>query len=444
VLAEAAELGLAVARRDAASPGAPPPPAALRPLLRFRRAASGRALATTIEVLDADADFRARVAGSLDETAVGPVTRLFLVRPEGWREEFELLVAAEADELRRDAADREERSARRRLEQVEEALERMRDERNAAVEAVGRGRADLEREQARTRDAEERVVHLEEELRRAVEERRVAVQQLGEARATAEDRLRALREVEAARAAGATGAVAAPAPVAPGPDPAEAAAVEQVRRSVGRASELADRLGRALDDALRELDELDGPGSRRPGRRAPGAGPADAPADGPGLPDTGPAIAPERVRRRPVRLQRGATEGSTDGVEQLFRLPEVLVLVDGYNVSMAGWPDLDKAAQRDRLVSVLSDARARTGADVRVVFDGGEVGRRPAVTAALPVRIHFSPVGVEADDVVLDMVTRAPVSRPVVVVSDDRRVRDGARRLGANVVGVATLLEWSR
>jgi rRNA-processing protein FCF1 len=56
------------------------------------------------------------------------------------------------------------------------------------------------------------------------------------------------------------------------------------------------------------------------------------------------------------------------------------------------------------------------------------------------VRARFSPVGVEADDVVIDLVGRIPVATPVVVVSSDKRVREGARRAGANLLHARQLL----
>ncbi|MBU6215779.1 MAG: hypothetical protein KGR17_04165, partial [Acidobacteria bacterium] len=56
----------------------------------------------------------------------------------------------------------------------------------------------------------------------------------------------------------------------------------------------------------------------------------------------------------------------------------------------------------------------------------------------------FSPVGVEADDVLIGVVPTLPVDRPVVVVSSDRRVRDGVRPFGANLLRSAELLAWAR
>jgi hypothetical protein len=54
--------------------------------------------------------------------------------------------------------------------------------------------------------------------------------------------------------------------------------------------------------------------------------------------------------------------------------------------------------------------------------------------------VSFSPAGVEADDVLLARVADLDPSRPVVVASSDRRVRDGAAAMGANVVASAQLL----
>jgi len=80
----------------------------------------------------------------------------------------------------------------------------------------------------------------------------------------------------------------------------------------------------------------------------------------------------------------------------------VVILVDGYNVSHAGWPGTPIAEQRRRLVDALTELVARTGADVRVVFDGGDVVEPPLVaTTARTVRVTFSPPDVEADDVIV-------------------------------------------
>ncbi|MEZ5268120.1 MAG: NYN domain-containing protein [Microthrixaceae bacterium] len=48
----------------------------------------------------------------------------------------------------------------------------------------------------------------------------------------------------------------------------------------------------------------------------------------------------------------------------------LLVLVDGYNVSMEGWPAQNIADQRRSLISVLGHLQTRSAAEIQVVFDG--------------------------------------------------------------------------
>jgi predicted RNA-binding protein with PIN domain len=120
-----------------------------------------------------------------------------------------------------------------------------------------------------------------------------------------------------------------------------------------------------------------------------------------------------------------------------------VLVVDGYNVTMTGWRELGARAQRRRLVAALADLAARTSTRVELVFDGADVGDGP-VTVPAParqlVRVRFSPPGVEADDVVLDLVAQLPAAWPVVVASSDNRVREGARRAGANLLYSRQLL----
>jgi len=117
------------------------------------------------------------------------------------------------------------------------------------------------------------------------------------------------------------------------------------------------------------------------------------------------------------------------------------LLVDGYNASQTGWPQLAIAEQRRRLVDALAELAARTGVDVAVVFDGADLPW-PAASPGTSrlVKVGFSPAGVEADDVILDRVAALSPVRPVLVASSDRRVRDGATALGANVISSAQLL----
>jgi predicted RNA-binding protein with PIN domain len=156
-------------------------------------------------------------------------------------------------------------------------------------------------------------------------------------------------------------------------------------------------------------------------------------------PVTPPEPRPRRPRR-PVRLGHGLVEGTPEAVVALLSLPGAVALVDGWNVSMLGWADLDAVWQRRRLVDALGGLAARLGTEVHVVFDGVDEGQHPTAHGAARVRVQFTPDGVEADDRLLALVDQVDPGRPVVVVSSDRRVRDGAAARGANVVSSTELL----
>jgi predicted RNA-binding protein with PIN domain len=150
---------------------------------------------------------------------------------------------------------------------------------------------------------------------------------------------------------------------------------------------------------------------------------------------------------RPADLVRGATEaqGSVSRVEdpaaleRLLTLPTVHVVVDGYNVTKTGYPELSLSEQRERLIRQLAALAARTSAEVTLVFDGAGVVAVPT-TAPRGVRVLFSDPGVLADDVIRALVTAEPEGRPVVVVTSDRAVADSVRRRGAHPVPSAVLL----
>jgi predicted RNA-binding protein with PIN domain len=126
----------------------------------------------------------------------------------------------------------------------------------------------------------------------------------------------------------------------------------------------------------------------------------------------------------------------------LVRQPGVLLVVDGYNAAKRGWPDDALAVQRERLLDALEELVARHGTAVHVVFDGADLWTAPPGRRHL--RIEFSPAGVTADDVIVDLVSSLPADRPVVVATNDGEVRHGARAGGANVISSEQLLAVAR
>jgi predicted RNA-binding protein with PIN domain len=453
LLVEALELAVETARRDASARDAPPPPGALRPVLAFHRLPR-QALLRVRDVLDQDSDFRERVARGVDEASIGRASWLFLTRPEGWQAELESMVdlaSAVADDER---TSRDERRAERRVTQLEATVRRLREE----LASLGEALESAERLAGNERSGRARV---EQELAQAVarieqleSERARAVRSLKDVEGIAAARLDELRELRALLADQEPVSAHPSDDTSKGPAPSKESAVESsevppdalssqkpaeqsvwegldpaaIAAAVTAAGEAARLLAGALADAAAGLGGSTSQESVDPSTTS----------QGPPPPHSGSA---RRARRVPIRVGRGLTEESAEGLAALLGTKGVAVLVDGYNVAMEGWPALDAASQRDALVTALGTLRSRTGAQMHVVFDGTGEGGRPAVAAPLPVRVHFSSEATEADDLILEMVADLPAEVPVVVISTDRRVADGARRRGANAVRSRHLLD---
>jgi predicted RNA-binding protein with PIN domain len=435
----------------------------------------------------ADAEDAGAAAG--ERRAEGDARKRLAGAEAARRRAEEAVAAAEAESARAVAALADERRARRAAADDASRLER-----RLAQVTVERDRA---REAARRAAAES------EEGGRLVAELRFALDQALAELATAEDaRLSppapAAPTAQSATPASAPAAVGGATPSAAGPTGPtgttgttgmvlvpEGAAVgeggpgaaerEGGARSAGTAAVDAGGAAAALDQAARAAGALaaalaevaaslrpegerpkgERPGGGRPegGRRAGDSGPGDRMAreDGDGSSAGAAAATPSRgpraVRRvrppapQPVPLPPGIFDDSVEAAEHLVRVPGVILLVDGYNVSQLGWPDLPIAEQRTRLADALAELSARTGAEVTIVFDGAETAYPSIVPGtARPVRVVFSPPGVEADDVVIGRVAELRPFRPVAVASSDRRVQAGAAQSGANVISSPQLL----
>ncbi|MDN5896017.1 MAG: NYN domain-containing protein, partial [Nocardioides sp.] len=101
-------------------------------------------------------------------------------------------------------------------------------------------------------------------------------------------------------------------------------------------------------------------------------------------------------------------------LEQYLAMPRARLIIDGYNVSKAVWPESTLEAQRIRLLNGLGSLIARTGAETTVVFDAASASSRGVVNAPRGVKVLFSPEGVIADDVIRDLVDAEPEGRVVI------------------------------
>jgi predicted RNA-binding protein with PIN domain len=445
------------------------PPPGLQRYLEFTKLSTA-AVSAVARLIERDEEFRARVIAAVDEETVGRPAWLWLARPDGWEDELALLEKQSVEAAAAAAEERDERDARRRLAAARAAAQRATAAATAREQEAAEIRSELATERAHRRTLEDRLGRLEHELAAAQDQRTAAVRQLKEVEARLAERsaqvkrdkaqIRELerRRTELERASASAGVGAGEDGPRVGGEPSMSPGQGFDQGAAARTAEAAARgaaaLAGALHDLGRLLDKEGGVGgneaSDRTGAAATGLarpstsdrraesyqGPPSERADGGEADRT-------VLSRMSQPLPGGIRDDSVAAVEHLLRLPGVVLLVDGYNVSMTGWPDLAVAEQRRRLVVGLGDAAARTGATAEVVFDGAAVeGLSVGRIAQQFVRVRFSPPGVEADDVLLDLVRQLPPARPVVVASTDQRVRAGAQAGGANLVHARQLLDF--
>lgn len=397
-------------------------PGPLRPFKRFTPGRRGRLGATPIAAaLERDPAFRQRIgdrvrdglpdlAAALDRgaapSAADPLdvaAAAFLLRPAGWVR----LVTAAGEAVQRSEAVSEGAQAAEAARRLGEQL--------AAVRA--QARADLERLRGELDATRAEAADLRRRLREAQDVARRAQAQAGQAGAAAEqERSRAtagLARADAEQRRLRSRLVAAE------------AALETARRSARDGRALADARARLLLDTVIESAQ----GLRRElALPAPEVRPGD-------LVD---AVVPEPpgVADVPVRARDAE---HPELLDQLVLLPGVHVVVDGYNVTKSGYGALPLEAQRQRLTTGLASLAAQSSAEVTCCFDGAEVGPVPTATPR-GVRVLFSRAGESADELIGRLVRAEPPGRPVVVVSSDREVADGASRAGARAVPAVALL----
>jgi predicted RNA-binding protein with PIN domain len=398
-------------------------PSVLRRVARFAPSRRARLGGTVIAAqLAADPVFRQRIAARVVEEAgelggavsdgVSPAAAdpvevaalAYLIRPVNWLALVEAAGAAVRAEVDSAAVtglmkDAEQRAARAEHDRAVARVEadKLRDE-----------LARLREEAAGLRDANRALHRAQRELqareKRASELLATERGRIGRQNADHDAEVRRLRArlAEAEAAAGANRQTAK-----------EARQVDDARLWL-----LLETIGQAAAGLRREL-------ALEPASVLPADVVADAFAVRPGSAETGGA--------------RGLEADDPARLDQLLALPRVHLLVDGYNVTKTGFPEISLEQQRNRLVGGLGGIAAQTGAEVTVVFDGAErvVGLPPAPRG---VRVLFSRKGETADELIRRLVRAEPAGRPVVVISTDREVADGVRRHGAYPLGSPTLL----
>jgi predicted RNA-binding protein with PIN domain len=135
----------------------------------------------------------------------------------------------------------------------------------------------------------------------------------------------------------------------------------------------------------------------------------------------------------------GRSAADPTALDQLLAVPNVHLVVDGYNVTKTGYGELSLEQQRNRLIGALAPLAGQSGAEITIAFDGA---KKPPAQPPVPrgVRVLFSAADETADDLIRRLVGAEPPGRALVVVTSDRQVVTDVSRDGAWTVPSAVLL----
>ncbi|MFC8220167.1 NYN domain-containing protein [Streptomyces sp. NPDC057362] len=399
-------------------------PAQLRQYARFapnrRVKFAGNAMAAAVET---DALFRQRIgeklrdaqpelAGALDAGSALPAAdpldvaaAAYVLRPHGWVK----LVTAAGEEAQRADAERADEESRAELERLREELSRAREQVKGESERL---RAELDAAKRETESLHRKLRSALSDVKRGEAALRKLRAETDAVRAEAHTRVSAA-ESETRRLKTRLGEAEA--------------ALEATRKAAREGRSVEDMRVRLLLDTL--LDATQGL------RRELALPPVSVrPAE------TVDAVEPGRMTPKDI-ANRALSENDPAILNQLLALPQAHLVVDGYNVTKTGYPQMPLEKQRLRLLGQLSQLAAQTGAEMTCVFDGAELVAPVLLAPPRGVRVLFSKPGVTADELIRQLVRAEPPGRPVIVVSTDREVADGVARAGARPVASAVLLK---
>ncbi|WP_432892141.1 NYN domain-containing protein [Kribbella sp. CA-245084] len=354
---------------------------------------------TAFEVRREHPELGDAVADGVPVPAADPVevaALAYLLRPDDWEQHIAAAAQVPVENPRAD-----DEAVHRLADQLDQARTETRQVRERLREQVNELKAENVTLRRKLNEARQKITGLQTDLEQRTKEAETADERVDAARTEVERELRKLRsritELEAVEHA--------------------------ARRTAGQERELATTRTRLLLDTLLEAAS----GLRRELALPPGG--ELRPAD---------TVAGSEPEAAPVG--RTAPEDDPALFDELLALPQVHLIIDGYNVTKTAWPNSPLHSQRQRLVTALGALVAQRRVEITVVFDGAELSGPVQLNPPRGVRVRFSPAGVIADDVIRQLVRAEPPGRPVVVVSTDREVAESIIKLGARALSATSLI----
>ncbi len=406
-------------------------PSALKPFLKFTRILPPQGVRVVRKILDTDEGWRTRVAAAATPALVGEAGMLFLTRQDGWEVLYANLVAKKRTEATTEGSQRTIRDLERRLAAAQDRIDSLTKElistRSDGESRIAQQRTDALANANSLRKERDRITALLAD---------VASAQAAAKHADSE-RVKATKELDQTKANLSLAS-------------SEIAALTQrvselAQRRASRPAVNLDELSLLLDAARQEVDRVRSSavaavsptGATVPAKtNRPTKSKVQRLAD---QTDESPQL------QSPMALPPGVLAGSLEAAVAAVQIPNVMVIIDGYNLGKTIWPHtLDLVVLRDQLLARLEGFSSRSQVPVTVVFDGANpassVARRGRGSS---VHVVFTSAKKEADDLITELVSSLRPQRPVVVVSSDLRVQRLTESLGANVVSSDIFLRSS-
>lgn len=150
----------------------------------------------------------------------------------------------------------------------------------------------------------------------------------------------------------------------------------------------------------------------------------------------------EKPKRKEVKIPAGLSAEAPAALRTVFAQEDLVVLIDGYNVSLNSFGTLPLELQRERTIACAASIESRFHPSCVVVFDGQSSTTRGRVQSK--VHVVYSPSGITADDVIVERIRVTPPDRPIVVVTSDKNLSARVKGLGCLAISSASFVEVAK
>jgi predicted RNA-binding protein with PIN domain len=143
-----------------------------------------------------------------------------------------------------------------------------------------------------------------------------------------------------------------------------------------------------------------------------------------------------------VKVPAGMNAESDVALRTIFAQENLVVLIDGYNVSLNSFGSLSLELQRERTIACAANIESRFHPSCVVIFDGQSSTTRGRVQSK--VHVVYSPSGVTADDVIVERIRVTPLDRPMLIVTSDKNLAARVKGLGCLAISSSAFVNVAK